>query len=373
MCPAYTYYQIMRICKDKSSLRLQMVLYAQEYGVKPTARLFKTSPPTVRKWLRRFDGTKASLEDRSRAPHRRPRKLSPEQEQEIIRIKKRHPRWSARKIKKHYNLSYASKTIHRVCKEAGLVRGHKRKKQETKRCLRSVKKLWAFCQQISVDTKHLYDIPEYWLVMKALNLPRYQYTARDVTTGLLFLSFSDELGLSYATKFAELVIDHLQRCGVDLSKATWQTDNGSEFIGSWQSKKPSAFTQTVESVPGQQHRTIPPGNWRYQADVETVHGIMEDEFYTVELFRSREDFLAKAATYQLTFNLIRKNSGKEWCTPWELVQKKLDHPHPDLPLFRPVYLDEVVEGASELAPTGTEGGNDVSRHPYFWLLAQPIV
>jgi hypothetical protein len=200
--------------------------------------------------------------------------------------------------------------------------------------------------------------------MKALGLPRYQYTARDVTTGLLFLGFSDELGLSYATKFAELINDHLQRCGIDLSKVTWQMDNGSEFIGSWQAKESSAFTLAIESIPGQTHRTIPPGEWTYQADVETVHNIMEDEFYTVESFKDRQDFLAKASTYLLTFNLIRKNSGKEYRTPWELIQEKIDHPHPDLPLFRPVFLDE-VDGASELAPTGTEGGKDVSRYPLF--------
>jgi hypothetical protein len=90
---------------------------------------------------------------------------------------------------------------------------------------------------------------------------------------------------------------------------------------------------------------------------------MENEFYTLEDFRDRQDFLAKATTYQLTFNLARKNSGKEYCTPWELVQEKLGHPHPDLPLCRPVFLDEVDDRVSGLAPTGTEGGNDVCRHP----------
>jgi transposase len=365
MCPARRYYHIMRNCKDKSSFRLQLVLYAQKHGVKPATREFGASIPTVRYWLKRFDGTKVSLEDRSREPHNKPRKLTSQQEAELIQLKKRYPRRGALWLKMNFNLPYAQKTFYRVWHDAGLVKQHKRKKHQTKRYLREVKRQWAFCQQISTDTKYLQDIPEYWLQMMALGLPHFQYTARDVTSGLLFLSFSDELALLYATRIANLVNNHLLKCGIDLSKVTWQSDNGSEFIGSWQAKESSAFTLAIESIPGQIHRTIPPGQWTYQSDVETVHSIMEDEFYTLETFKDRQDFLAKAAMYLLTFNLIRKNSGKEWRTPWELIQEKIDHPHPDLPLFRPVFLDE-VDDVPELVPTDTEGGKEVSRHP--WLV-----
>lgn len=75
--------------------------------------------------------------------------------------------------------------------------------------------------------------------------------------------------------FAEIIIGHLKKCGIDLSPPkAGQTDNGSEFIGAWSAKEPSGFTQTVESVEGLVHDTIPPGAHTYQADVETVHGIL---------------------------------------------------------------------------------------------------
>jgi len=45
-----------------------------------------------------------------------------------------------------------------------------------------------------------------------------------------------------------------------------------------------------------------------QSDVETVHRLVEDEFFDLESFASRGDFLAKAFTYQLYFNLVRPNS-----------------------------------------------------------------
>lgn len=46
----------------------------------------------------------------------------------------------------------------------------------------------------------------------------------------------------------------------------------------------------------------------------------ETEFFEVERFRSREDFLSRAATYMVYFNTVRKNSGKEMKTPWEVTE-----------------------------------------------------
>ena len=51
---------------------------------------------------------------------------------------------------------------------------------------------------------------------------------------------------------------------------------------------------------------------------------MELEFYDIESFRGREDFISKAATYQRSFKFARPNSYKEWKTPYELAKEK--HP-----------------------------------------------
>ena len=109
-------------------------------------------------------------------------------------------------------------------------------------------------------------------------------------------------------------------CGFDLSKTTRQSDNGPEFVGSRQSSGKSAFIRLTESIPGQRHHAIPPGAHRFQSDVETFHGLEETEFFEVESFASREDFLAKAAAYMVYFNAVRKNSGKEMKTPLALIR-----------------------------------------------------
>jgi hypothetical protein len=323
-----------------------MIRHAREHGVKPAAVVFHTTPKTVRKWRDRYDGTLDSLADQSRRPNRSPNKTAGDEEDRIAAIKQRHPRWSPRRLRETFDLPWSEKVIRRVCTQRGLNRRYRRKKHETKRCLRAIKKQWRFLQQISVDTKDLSDIPEYWLPMKHQGLPRYQYTARDVSTGFLFLGYSDQLGLACATLFAERICAHLQACGYDLSRTTWQSDNGSEFVGSWQSKHASHFTRAIEAVPGQTHRTIPPGQHRFQADVETVHGLMEPEFYEIERFAGRDDFRSKADAYQLYFNVARRNSYKENRTPWELLQQKHRQtnskpPKLELPMLPVVYLDEL--------------------------------
>jgi len=338
MCP-YDYYTEMRQASDPKHLRLHLVQYAKAHGVKAAARAFRTSPKTVRKWRDRYDGRLDSLRARSRAPHHCPRKLDAQAERTIVDLKRQLPPWSAARLKRDLNLPWSVKAIRRVFRDHHLARRWRRRKHETKRRLREVKKHWRLFQQIDVDTKDLSDIPEYWGGLACRRLPRYQYTARDVTTGLLFLGFADELALSYATLFAQRILRHLAACGLRRLRTTWQSDNGSEFIGSWQAKDDSDFTKAVEAVPGHTHRTIPPGQHRFQADVETVHSLMETEFYELETFRDRADFLAKATSYNLYFNVARINSGKENQTPWQLVLDKHPKAPPFLPLLAPVYLD----------------------------------
>ncbi len=111
---------------------------------------------------------------------------------------------------------------------------------------------------------------------------------------------------------------------------------------------------------GQVHRTIPPGQHRFQADVETVHNLIEQEFYEVERFTGRDDFLAAANHYQLFFNLARRNSAKEDKTPWQLVNEKLPAANPMLPLLSVEYLDELHDSVLH---SPAAGGYDVWALP----------
>ena len=357
MCPL-SYYQTMRNCKDKRAHRYQMVQYALKHGVKPAARVFRTSPPMVRKWLVRFkEHGYEGLLDLSRRPHRSPRATPEVIKDHIVALRKKYHRLGAEQVKTLEKLPQAPKTIRKFWRDAGVQRGRRRKKYITKQNLREVKKQFYLFQQSCEDTKDLFDIPEYWPQMKRLNLPVVQYTRREVSCGILFTGFANERSLIHATLFAAYINHQMAKYKAVPSDSTYcQTDNGSEFCGSWNAKEPSAYTETVESLPGQIHTTIFPGAHRMQADVETIHGLMETEFYELETFADREDFMSKANTYQLFFNLERPNTYKEHKTPWQLAREKkpdldkqlLMTPAIDLDLLLERYLNFLAQGGKDL-------------------------
>ncbi len=145
---------------------------------------------------------------------------------------------------------------------------------------------------------------------------------------------------------------HLSRYGVSLRDLVWQTDNGGEFIGRHNPHGPrSAFPAALGDS---EHVRIPPAAHTYQSDVETVHRLVEDEFFDLETFTSRGEFLAKVYTYQLYFNLVRPNSHKGWLSPWQIIERLAPRSPLELCLLPPVFLDYYVNDS---------GGYDLPRLP----------
>jgi hypothetical protein len=333
----------MRLSKDKKQQRYQMVIYAKEHGVKPTARLYATTPKTVRKWLLRFiEGGYKDLADRSRRPHYSPRAVPKDDARHIVNLKTKYKRLGAEQVKVLENLSTSPKTIRKIWRENGVSSRKRRKKHVTKQNLREIKKQFALFERSCEDTKDLDDIPEYYPQMMSKGLPKVQYTFREVSCGVQFLGFSSERSLTNAMLFAKYINEHLKRYGLIVNKGIRQTDNGSEYVGSWSAKEPSAYTLAIESEE-LIHGTIPPGAHRFQSDVETVHNLIETDFYEIERFSNRDDFMRKVYTYQLFFNLERPNTYKENKSPWQLAKEK----RPDLPkealMLPPVDLDDLLD------------------------------
>jgi hypothetical protein len=69
------YFDLVREMKDACNHRLRLLESAKRIGIKPTARLFVTTVPTVRKWLRRSEQRGPSgLLPLSRARHHQSQK-----------------------------------------------------------------------------------------------------------------------------------------------------------------------------------------------------------------------------------------------------------------------------------------------------------
>ena len=360
MCP-YPWYQVMRLSKDKKQQRYQMVTYAKEHGVKPASRLYATSPKTVRKWLMRFiEGGYQALDDLSRRPHYSPKAISDARAKKIVALKAVYKRVGADHVKTLEKLPESAKTIRKIWRKNGVSSRSRRKKHVTKQNLREIKKQFALFERSCEDTKDLNDIPEYWWQMRMKRLPKVQYTFREISCGVQFLGFADERSLINATLFAGYINEHLKKYGLIVENGIRQTDNGSEYIGSWSAKNPSAYTLAIESEK-LIHGTIPPGAHRFQSDVETVHNLIETEFYEIEDFTDRTEFMEKAHTYQLFFNLERPNRYKENKSPWQLAKEKRPDITKEALILPPVDLDALLN--KTLADQAI-GGYDVYSAPF---------
>ena len=359
MCP-YPWYQVMRLSKDKKQQRYQMVIHAREHGVKPTARLYATSPKTVRKWFLRFiEGGYQALDDLSRRPHFSPRATQDDREKKIVALKAVYKRIGADQVKILENLPESAKTIRKIWRKNGISNRCRRKKHVTKQNLREIKKQFALFERVCEDTKDLFDIPEYWWQMRTKRLPKVQYTFREISCGVQFLGFSEERSLTNSELFAGYINEHLEKHGLIVERGIRQTDNGSEYIGSWSAKEPSAYTLAIESAK-LIHGTIPPGAHRFQSDVETVHNLIETEFYEIENFTDRSDFMEKVHAYQLFFNLERPNTYKENKSPWQLAQEKRPDIAKEALMLPPVDLDALLD---KTLANPAIGGYDVYSAP----------
>jgi len=359
MCP-YPWYQVMRLSKDKKQQRYQMVIHAKEHGVKPTARLYATGTKTVRKWRDRFNESGyQALDDMSRKPHNSPNKTPLDATQNIVKLKAKYKRLGADQIKILEEVPVSAKTMRKIWRTNGVSSRARRKKHVTKQNLREIKKTFALFERVCEDTKDLDDIPEYWPQMTGLRLPKVQYTFREVSCGVQFLGFAEERSLTHSTLFAEYINEHLKQYGLIVEKGIRQTDNGSEYVGSWSAKDPSAYTIAIESDK-LVHGTIPPGAHRFQSDVETVHNLIEFEFYEIESFTNKIDFMEKAYTYQLFFNLERPNTYKENKSPWQLAKEKNPEITEAALMLPPIDLDALLTKKLDLV---TKRGYDVSSTP----------
>ena len=338
----YEYYIVLKAMKtkaDKFDLRLKMVRYAITNGVKPAASAFGTTPKTVRKWLARFRQERlAGLNELPRIPLNCPHKTSAVMEKKVVRLRKDYPFMGSKTLKREHNLACSHEAIRRILNEHGLVK-KRRRKHKRKKDLRAVKRHWKLFGQLTIDTKDLKDIPHYWPQMKNMKLPKYQFTAREVRSGLMFLGYANEKTAYNACLFAQILCGHIKDCGIDVKGMKIQTDNGSEFIGCYRGDRTRDGIEKVAAGFEAVHKRIPPGAWSYNSDVETVHATIENEFFDLENFDNIKDFHQRVASYQAWYNCVRVNSHKDFMSPWNIIKNLQPKTPIELVRLPPIMLD----------------------------------
>jgi transposase len=217
--------------RDAYNHRLRLVQSARQRGIKPTARLFQTTIPTVRKWLRRYQqqGPRGLIE-LSRAPHRQPGKTRPEVEQPGVALRQQRFTFGARCLIREFDLPLSHRALERIWRQHGLLKNGSANISANKTSPTS-KPPGASFSKSPPTPKDLDDIPRYWPQAQAFDLPAVEYTAREVRSGLLFWALAQRRSAAASSVFAARIQQHLERCGISLRDLVWQTDNGSEFIG----------------------------------------------------------------------------------------------------------------------------------------------
>ena len=71
--------------------RQSLILYAQKHGVTEAAKRYRTYRQYIYRWMKRYDGTLQSLEDRSHRPHSHPKQHQPEEIRLIDNMRRRNP------------------------------------------------------------------------------------------------------------------------------------------------------------------------------------------------------------------------------------------------------------------------------------------
>jgi len=334
--------------KNKSliyDLRREMVDYClRGHSYRDTAEFFEVNFKTVAKWVKRYkeEGLEG-LKDRRRAPKVVHNKTKKEVGDLVVSLRKQS-HFGAKRLKEEFHLPISTGAIYRIIKQNGLVR-KQRKKWKTKRDLREIKKRLKPFERIQVDIKHIDDIPEFYPFYKALNLPRYQITARDVRSGALYFFYTREKSVAATIMAMKILLTHLFNYGIKAEDITIQTDNGAEFSGI-KIHHNRGFRAYLKKEIGVNHMYIPPRYPNANADVESSHKLIEDEFYKIESVKRKREFLDKAYTYQAYFNLYRNNSYKEDKTPKDIIQE-YNIPIETL-ILPPVIIDDILFEKSKI-------------------------
>ena len=352
------YYSLVRNM-SKYNLRYNLIIKAKQISISEAARYYNTTRKTVRKWLRRFEQEGLEgLKDKSRAPNYIPHKMDECKEDMIVSLRKDHPGWGARRFKCLYGIEGAYGAIHRVIKQNGLVKP-KRRRWRKRKDLSELKKKLNFFQRSQIDTKDLIDIYKYWPYMKRLELPRYEYTLRELSTGLCFYAYANANNSTYASLFARYVAEHLKSYGIKTAQIVWQTDNGSEYIGAARKRinRLSAFEAALKDYQIE-HGRIPARSPNLQADVETFHRIVEDELYDIEGYENEVQFLGKTYAYQLFFNYIRKNRYRDNKSPVDILRERFPEVDEGVLNLPPIRLECLLNACYK---NNEQGGYHVPR------------
>lgn len=335
---------LMTEIKDKGfssteMMRYQMYYLSERYGVSEAARRLDTTRKTVRHWRDRYREDKEhGLKNRSRIGQNHPLKMPESVQNAILNERKIRGNPGAQTIINNLKLNYSAKTVNKVLKRAGLTSRHKtryRKKMD----MRAVKASYKPMEKLQIDIKYYNDIANQYEAYQKKAIPKFQITARDYRTGMVFMGFTNYKDVVSTSIFAEYLIEYLKGLGTDLNNVSFQTDNGTEFVDPLYNSS-TIFEQTLAKH-GIKHLRIPPKAPTFNSDVESFHNTIEKEFLDIERFSSLHEFYVKSFIYCCYYNHIRKIRTRNNKSPVETYAQLSGRVNKLKMCYIPVFCDHL--------------------------------
>ena len=282
--------------------RQSIIRYAQKNGVTAAAIRYRTYRQYVYRWMKRYDGTLQSLEDRTHRPHSHPNQHRPEEIKLIDDMRRRNPTaglvvfW-VKLRERGYSRSISG--LYRFLRNRGQMAV---KLQNPKYIPKPYEKMSYPGQRVQIDVK---IVPRSCLVGEAVSDAAenggfyYQYTFIDEYSRFRYLeAFKEHSSFSSA--------EFIRHCAKKFPYKIEcvQTDNGSEFT-TWmtgsKTNRPSLFQRTLDEL-RIQHKLIKVYTPRHNGKVERSHRKDNEYFYASHKFYSFEDFRKQLAAWQHKYN-----------------------------------------------------------------------
>ena len=282
------------IITEEMRYRERVVQYAIKSNNAVAARRYHTSRQQVQRWRKKYDGTTASLSNKSTRPHSHPNQHTRE---EIELIKRMHRRYSFEGLAQVYRslmdagYTRTYQSMQKQLRNLRLKQPEKKKYPKSK--YKALKGEYPG-EYVEVDVKY---VPLECIGFSSSHARYYQITGIDLYSRKRIIKLVNELSTYETSKF---LYSLEKRMGCKIK--TIQTDNGREFCNDTD-KAQSLFQIVLERL-GIRHKRIRPYSPWQNGVVERSHRVDNEIFYARRRFSSEEEMYKSFKRYAARTNNI---------------------------------------------------------------------
>lgn len=300
------------IITEEMRYRERVVQYAIKSNNAVAARRYHTSRQQVQRWRKKYDGTTASLSNKSTRPHSHPNQHTRE---EIELIKRMHRRYSFEGLAQVYRslidagYTRTYQSMQKQLRNLRLKQPEKKKYPKSK--YKAIKGEYPG-EYVEVDVKY---VPLECIGFSSSHARYYQITGIDLYSRKRIIKLVNELSTYETSKF----LYSLEK-SMGFKIKTIQTDNGREFCNDTD-KAQSLFQIVLERLGIRHKRTRPYSPWQ-NGVVERSHRVDNEIFNERRRLSSGEEMYKSFKRYVTKTNNICRGILK-FKSPNEVLREYL--------------------------------------------------